>query len=149
MPLRRNDTVADQRWSRPTAGWAVSGPAQRFHPNGTLWRCFRVGAPIRLKAPKTRPGPFPSEIDAIIAPLTAERLHGWRRLLFSAPSTRNIAVGWWRDDRLGRMRVVSRHPTGQTVVHFEAPAADRLDDLQNAILGQTPRPDPDVGPVDI
>ena len=58
-------------------------------------------------------------------PLTAERLHQWHRLLFPAPNRANFSVGRWRDDRLGRMRVVSTNSAGRTIVHFEAPAAHR------------------------
>ena len=67
-------------------------------------------------------------------PLTADRLHLWHRLLFPGPNRANFTVGRWRDDRLGRMRVVSRRPTGRTVVHFEAPAAYRLDNEMTAFL---------------
>ena len=79
-------------------------------------------------------------------PLTAERLHGWHRELFSSPPRHDITVGRWRDDRLGRMRVVSRSPTGQTVVHFEAPPADRLDDEMDRFLEwfNQPEDEPDL-----
>ena len=79
-------------------------------------------------------------------PLTSERLHGWHRLLFSAPSTRDITVGRWRDDHLSRMRVVSRHPTGRTIIHFETPTADRLDDEMNHFLEwfNQPEDEPDL-----
>jgi Fic family protein len=60
-------------------------------------------------------------------PLTKERLFGWHSCLF--PSGRSgmhkIAVGAWRDDRLGSMRVVSG-PLGDERVHFEAPCAGRV-----------------------
>ena len=68
------------------------------------------------------------------APLTAERLHGWHRELFSSPPRHDITVGRWRDDHLGRMRVVSRSLTGETVVRFDAPAAHRLDDEMERFL---------------
>ena len=77
------------------------------------------------------------------ATLTAERLHQWHRQLFSAPSTRDIAVGRWRDDRLGRMRVVSRRPTGRTIILFEAPVAEKLDDEMNAFLEWFNQPEPE------
>ncbi len=61
-------------------------------------------------------------------PLTTERLFGWHASLF--PSGRSgmqrIAVGAWRDDRSTAMQVVSG-PVGRERVHFEAPAAYRLD----------------------
>ncbi len=61
-------------------------------------------------------------------PLTPERLIGWHAALF--PTGRSamhpIRVGAWRDDRSSPMRVVSG-PVGRERVHFEAPAAARLD----------------------
>ena len=39
---------------------------------------------------------------------------------------RTIRVGAWRDDRTGPMQVVSG-PIGRERVHFEAPAAARLE----------------------
>ena len=60
--------------------------------------------------------------------LTAERLFGWHASLF--PTGRSgmhrIAIGAWRDDRTAPMQVVSG-PVGRERVHFEAPAAERLD----------------------
>ena len=62
------------------------------------------------------------------APLTRERLFDWHAALF--PTGRGgmdwIEVGAWRDDRSGPMQVVSG-PIGRERVHFEAPAATRLD----------------------
>ena len=62
-------------------------------------------------------------------PLTSERLFGWHASLF--PTGRSgmhrITVGAWRDDRTSPMQVVSG-PVGRERVHFEAPAAARLDD---------------------
>jgi Fic family protein len=61
-------------------------------------------------------------------PLTRERLVAWHASLF--PTGRNgmgrITVGAWRTQESGPMRVVSG-PIGRETVHFEAPAADRLD----------------------
>ena len=61
-------------------------------------------------------------------PLTAERLFGWHAALF--PTGRSgltrITVGAWRPAEAGKMQVVSG-PMGHEQVHFEAPAADRLD----------------------
>jgi len=61
-------------------------------------------------------------------PLGAERLFGWHGALF--PTGRNgirpIIIGAWRDDARGPMQVVSG-PAGWEVVHFEAPAALRLE----------------------
>jgi Fic family protein len=61
-------------------------------------------------------------------PLTKERLFGWHAALF--PTGRSgmskIQVGAWRDDSRGPMQVVSG-PVGRERVHFEAPAAKKLD----------------------
>lgn len=61
-------------------------------------------------------------------PLTAERLFGWHAALFPTGHSgmHRIAVGAWRDDRTSAMQVVSG-PVGRERVHFEAPAASRLD----------------------
>ncbi|CAM4135738.1 Fic family protein [Deinococcus marmoris] len=64
------------------------------------------------------------------APLTADRLFGWHAALF--PTGRSglhrIIVGAWRDDRQGPMMVLSGAPDrpDRQVVHFVAPAADRV-----------------------
>lgn len=62
-------------------------------------------------------------------PLTDERLFGWHASLF--PTGRSgmskITVGTWRDDRLGPMQVVSKASSDMPRVHYEAPAAPRLD----------------------
>lgn len=64
--------------------------------------------------------------------LTAERLFAWHAALF--PTGRSgmhkIRVGVWRD---GPMQVVSG-PIGRERVHFEAPAATRVDKEMNAFL---------------
>lgn len=61
-------------------------------------------------------------------PVTTERLFSWQASLF--PTGRRgmtrIRVGAWRDDSTGPMQVVSG-PVGRERVHFEAPAAARLD----------------------
>ena len=62
------------------------------------------------------------------APLDAERLFGWHAALF--PTGRSgilrIRTGAWRDDHAGPMQVVSG-PIGRETVHYEAPAAARLE----------------------
>ncbi len=67
--------------------------------------------------------------------LTVERLFGWHAALF--PTGRSgltrIAVGGWRDDKAGAMQVVSG-AIGFERVHYEAPAAARLDGEMNAFL---------------
>jgi len=61
-------------------------------------------------------------------PLTSERLFGWHAALF--PTGRSglgrITVGAWRSPAAGPMQVVSG-PVGRERVHFEAPAAERLE----------------------
>ena len=68
-------------------------------------------------------------------PLTAERLFEWHRSLFPATPDmkQTIRTGAWRDDAGGPMRVISG-PIGRERVHFEAPAADRLDREMSAFL---------------
>ncbi len=60
--------------------------------------------------------------------LTNDRLFGWHAALFPAGRSgmTKIAVGRWRDDETGPMQVVSG-PLGRERVHFEAPAANRID----------------------
>ena len=69
------------------------------------------------------------------APLSEERLFAWHAALF--PTGRSgmvrIAVGEWRNDQSGPMQVVSG-PIGREHVHFEAPAAARLDKEMRAFL---------------
>jgi Fic family protein len=68
-------------------------------------------------------------------PLTAERLFSWHAALF--PTGRSgmnkIVVGTWRDGGAGPMEVVSG-PVGRERVHFQAPAAARLDGEMRAFL---------------
>ncbi|MGP8252227.1 MAG: Fic family protein [Terracidiphilus sp.] len=61
-------------------------------------------------------------------PLTSERLFGWHAALFPTGHSgiRRVRAGAWRDDSLGPMQVVSG-PIGRERVHYEAPAAERLD----------------------
>jgi len=68
-------------------------------------------------------------------PLTVERLFSWHAALF--PTGRSgmikIRVGAWRDGSTGPMKVVSG-PVGKERVHFEAPAAARVDGGMKAFL---------------
>lgn len=68
-------------------------------------------------------------------PLTVERLFGWHASLFPTGRSgmRKIKVGAWRDDSEGPMQVVSGL-TGRERVHFEAPAAPRLEAEMNGFL---------------
>lgn len=67
--------------------------------------------------------------------LTAERLFSWHAALFPTGRSgmRTITVGSWRTPEAGPMQVVSG-PLGRERVHFEAPAADRLDREMSAFL---------------
>ena len=69
-------------------------------------------------------------------PLTAERLFEWHAALFPTPrsGTRLVTVGGWRTDSTGAMQVVSG-PIGRERVHFQAPAAERLEDEMSRFLG--------------
>lgn len=61
-------------------------------------------------------------------PLTAERLFRWHAALFPTgySGLNRITVGAWRTDEGGPMEVVSG-PRGRERVHFQAPAATRLE----------------------
>src|SRR6185437_8999044 len=61
-------------------------------------------------------------------PLTRERLFEWHAHLFPGvrKSRDKFRVGAWRDDSQGAMQVVSG-PIGRHRIHYEAPAADRVD----------------------
>ncbi len=60
--------------------------------------------------------------------LTIDRLFAWHASLFPTGRSgmRPIRVGAWRDDSGGPMQVVSG-PVGREHVHFQAPAAQRID----------------------
>ena len=68
-------------------------------------------------------------------PLTSERLFAWHASLFPTGRSgmRRIRVGAWRDDSGDPMQVVSG-PMGKERVHFEAPAAKRLDPEMGTFL---------------
>ena len=67
--------------------------------------------------------------------LTEERLFGWHASLFPTGRSgmRRIRVGMWRDDKDGPMQVVSG-AVGRERVHFEAPAAARLEEEMGRFL---------------
>jgi Fic family protein len=69
------------------------------------------------------------------SPLTAERLFGWHASLFPTGHSgmHRITVAAWRDDKSGPMRVVSG-AVGKERIHYEAPAAGRLDAEMKAFL---------------
>jgi Fic family protein len=68
-------------------------------------------------------------------PVTADRLFGWHASLFPTGRSgmRKLRVGAWRHDTTGPMQVVSG-PVGRERVHFEAPAAKRVDREMRAFL---------------
>jgi Fic family protein len=68
-------------------------------------------------------------------PLTRARLFRWHKDLFPNAQKRlvKIRVGTWRDDREAPMRVVSG-PYGRERVHFQAPAAERVDREMHAFI---------------
>ena len=68
-------------------------------------------------------------------PLTAERLFSWHAALFPTgySGLHKIAVGKWRTEEAGAMRVVSG-AIGRERTHFEAPEAKRLDKEMAAFL---------------
>ena len=67
--------------------------------------------------------------------LTADRLFAWHASLFPTGRSgmRRIRVGAWRDDSTGPMQVVSG-PIGHEHVHYEGPAARRLEREMRAFL---------------
>lgn len=69
------------------------------------------------------------------SPLTRERLFDWHAALF--PTGRSgmhrIRVGGWRTLETGPMQVVSG-PIGRSMIHFEAPSADRLEKEMQTFL---------------
>jgi Fic family protein len=92
----------------------------------------RLGIDIGALTPSDRnvEGVVEMMLDAtqkFSSPLTAKRLFDWHAALF--PTGRSgmsrIRLGAWRDDSSGPMQVVSG-PIGRERVHYEAPAAGRL-----------------------
>jgi Fic family protein len=67
--------------------------------------------------------------------LTAKRLFDWHAALFPTGRTgmQKITVGGWRTEQAGPMQVISG-PFGRERVHFEAPAAKRLETEMKAFL---------------
>jgi len=68
-------------------------------------------------------------------PLTKERLFGWHSALFPTGWSNlfKIVVADWRKDTKGSMQVVSG-PLGREKIHFEAPAAERVDTEMEKLL---------------
>lgn len=82
------------------------------------------------------------------ATLTSERLWAWHAALFpmGRSGLRRIAVGAWRGPEAGPMQVVSGRGERQRV-HFEAPAAERLDGEMARFLDWFNAPPADLDPV--
>lgn len=100
----------------------------------------RLGLDIGALAPTDRhvEGVVEMMLDATQnyeAPLTAPRLFGWHASLFPTgySGISRIDVGRWRGDGSGPMQVVSG-PIGRERVHYEAPAAPRLDAEMQSFL---------------
>jgi len=100
----------------------------------------RLGVPDAGLGPEDRraEGMVEMVLDATknhSAPLTRERLWGWQAALF--PTGRSalpaIAIGRWRDDAHGPMRVVSG-PLGRERIHFQAPPAAQVEAEMTAFL---------------
>ena len=100
----------------------------------------RLGMDIGALTPSDRSveGVVEMMLDAIQKydqPVTADRLFGWHSALF--PTGRSgmlkIVTGKWRTEESGPMQVVSG-PIGREHVHFEAPAAKRLENEMKAFL---------------
>lgn len=100
----------------------------------------RLGLDIGALAPTDRhvEGVVEMMLDAtqnFDAPLTAARLCGWHASLFPTgySGISRIDFGRWRRDGSGPMQVVSG-PIGRERVHYEAPAAPRLDAEMQSFL---------------
>lgn len=100
----------------------------------------RIGMDIGGLAPSDRnvEGVVEMMLDAThkyFGPLTKERLFGWHASLFPTgySGITPIRAGSWRDDGRGPMHVVSG-PIGREWVHYEAPAADRIEQEMAAFL---------------
>ncbi|WP_374764485.1 Fic family protein [Yunchengibacter salinarum] len=76
-------------------------------------------------------------------PLTYERLFDWHAALFPTGRSgmQKITVGNWRPEETGAMQVVSG-PYGREKVHFEAPAAERLQTEMDRFLKWFNTPSP-------
>jgi Fic family protein len=81
-------------------------------------------------------------------PLTSERLFDWHAALFPTGRSgmRRITVGGRRNDKSGPMQVVSG-PVGRERVHYEAPAAARLEAEMLAFLDWFNSGDDAIDPV--
>ncbi|HOP48697.1 MAG TPA: Fic family protein [Desulfobacteraceae bacterium] len=79
--------------------------------------------------------------------LTSKRLFAWHAALFPTGHSgmKKITVGAWRTDQSGPMQVVSG-PVGREGIHYQAPAAERLEEEMASFLSWVNRQD-DSDPV--
>ena len=90
---------------------------------------------IEISGPRSKDGHLEGVVEMMLdatrnytEPLTANRLFGWHATMFPSgwSGMNRIRVGSWRDDINGPMQVVSG-PIGREHVHYQAPAAARVD----------------------
>jgi Fic family protein len=100
----------------------------------------RLGVDIGALTPSDRnvEGVVEMMLDATqnyIEPLTKARLFAWHASLLPTGHSgmSKIAAGTWRKDTAGPMRVVSG-PIGREKVHYQAPAASRVETEMRAFL---------------
>lgn len=108
------------------------------HVRSSIARRLGMDAPGRVAAERDVEGVVEMMLDAtkhFASPLTADRLCGWHAAMFPTGRTglRPIMVGAWRTDANGPMQVISG-PIGREYVHYEAPAASRIDTEMSAFL---------------
>lgn len=103
---------------------------------------------LRVPAPKTADARAAGAAEVVLdatqnfsAPLTKTRLCGWHAALFPGgfSGVEKIRVGAYRDDRFGRMQVVSTRG-GRETVHFEAPPAERVPAEMKRLLARVAAP---------
>ena len=92
----------------------------------------------KVKSPKNVDGFVALVIDATRKSsevLNKERLFAWHKALFPTGNSghEQISTGKWRNDKLGRMRVISG-PMGKEKIHFLAPPAAQLPSEMKSFL---------------
>ena len=151
--LAQGDQAANELTVQNLADSAVASSrieAEFPHPNAVRQAIARRMAAGSQLAIQNEPGIAVVTADAAQRHdelLTAERLHEWHRLLFPNAGPKQMTVSDWRDDRLGPMQVVSISAIGRRpIVHFEAPAAARLEAEMDRFLEwfNQPGPEPDL-----
>ena len=132
-----DELVAHARKQAKPMSYASAGIGSLYHVAG---EDFRIASGLDLLHVPYRGGtPLLQDlmggvVDMVLdatqhyaQPLTPERLFGWHAALFPTGygGIHPIRVGAWRDDARGAMQVISG-PISRERVHFEAPAARRL-----------------------